>query len=81
MTNKVGRPKKNINPNLGKSIKKLRKANRLTQNVLAQRVGVSTDTIRNWEKGRSQPSSAKLWVSLSSSLNISVTQLFDDIYK
>ena len=45
---------------LGNNIRKLRTRDRLTQEIVAQKVGVSVQTVRNWEVGRSEPKEDKL---------------------
>lgn len=43
---------------LGERIKRLREAQRWTQEMLADRLGVSTKTVGNWERGRNDPRSS-----------------------
>lgn len=45
-------------------IRKLRRALGLTQVELAQRVGVSEDTVRNWENDRTRPGSVQAVIEL-----------------
>ncbi len=56
MENRVGRPKKEIDNVIGQRIKIARKSVHLTQEALATKLEVTTDTIRNWENSRSTPS-------------------------
>ncbi len=42
------------------NIKELRKQLKLTQEKLAQRLGVSAMTVRRWESGKNNPSSLAL---------------------
>ena len=57
--NKGGMPKgiKPVNPVIGERIRKARKKHkpRLTQEELAQKIGISVTSVRNWEKGRFEP--------------------------
>ena len=55
MDKKVGRPIKEINPLIGERIVSLRKDSGLNQNQLADLIGVSRDSIRNWEHSRNEP--------------------------
>lgn len=52
---KVGAPTKEINPEIALRIEKLRKDSNITQAELAAKVGVSRDSVRNWEHSRSEP--------------------------
>ncbi len=53
-TTNEGYPKKT--KSLGETIKKKRMDMELFQKDIAQIIGVSTDTVTNWEKGRTKPS-------------------------
>ena len=55
MNKKAGRPTKEINPLVGERILSLRKDNGLNQQQLAELIGVSKDSIRNWEHSRNEP--------------------------
>lgn len=48
----MGRPKKDVNPDIGKRIKLIRKHLKMTQLEFAEYYGVSEQAIRNWENGR-----------------------------
>lgn len=48
----MGRPRKDVNPNIGKRIKLIRKHLKMTQLEFAEHYGVSEQAIRNWENGR-----------------------------
>ncbi|KAB3534410.1 helix-turn-helix transcriptional regulator [Alkaliphilus pronyensis] len=48
----MGRPKLDVNPNIGKRLKLIRKNLKMTQLDFAERYNVSEQTIRNWENGR-----------------------------
>ena len=45
---------------LGNNLRKLRTRANLTQKTVAQKVGVSAQSVRNWEVGRSEPKEDKL---------------------
>lgn len=53
---KVGAPIKHINPEIAVRIVKLRKDCNITQFELADLIGVSRDSVRNWEHSRNEPS-------------------------
>lgn len=57
-----------------KTIQAWRKQRRITQRELAESVGVTTATVYNWERGKSEPKANQLR-KLASSLGISM----DDI--
>ncbi len=59
---------------IGKFILICRKEQKLTQQDLAERLGVSDRTIGNWENGRNMPDLA-LFKSLCEELNISINEL------
>lgn len=44
-----------INLNDGKSLVSLRQKAKVTQKQLAEALGVTDHTVRNWEKGREEP--------------------------
>ena len=64
--------------NLGNKIMTLRKKNNLSQEDLAEKVGVTRQTISKWEKGLSVPD-AQLLMSLSEILEIPVSVLLGEI--
>lgn len=66
--------------NLGKNILKLRKEHKLSQESLAEQIGVSRQTISNWELGETSPNPEQLKL-LSKTLNISVDELLDNNVK
>ena len=61
---------------IGKFIAELRKENKLTQQELAEKLGVSDRTIGNWENGRNLPDPS-LFKPLCSTLKITLTELFN----
>lgn len=66
--------------NLGENILKLRKNSGLSQEVLAEKIGVTRQTISNWELGETSPNPEQLKL-LSKTLNISVDELLDNDVK
>ena len=63
--------------NIGNNIKKYRKIKGLTQIQLAEKIGVSTITIKNYENNRRQPSLETL-NKIAEALNVSVSELISD---
>jgi len=59
---------------LGKNIYALRKKNGISQEQLAELIGVSRQTISNWELGETSPNSEQL-IFLSKVLNVSIEKL------
>ncbi len=75
---KVGRPKSSpIDKTIGSRIKEARllMQPKMTQEKLADAMGVSRDTIRNWETGRSRPEQDESFDRLASILNVSANWL------
>lgn len=66
--------------NLGKNILRLRKSAKLSQELLAEKIGVSRQTISNWELGETSPNPEQLKL-LSKTLNISVDELLENDVK
>lgn len=66
--------------NLGENILKLRKSIGLSQEILAEKVGVTRQTISNWELGETSPNPEQLKL-LSKTLNVSVDELLDNDIK
>lgn len=62
---------------LGENILKLRKENKLSQEELAEKVGVTRQTISNWELGETEPTPKQLKI-LSKIFNISIDKLLDN---
>ena len=57
-------------------IKSLRRAKKMTKNELAQRIGVSISTLRNWEEGDNDPRLCEV-TSICRALNIDPNKLFN----
>ena len=60
--------------NLGNKITKLRKKEKISQEILAEKIGVTRQTISNWELNETQPNPEQLKL-LSKALNVSVDDL------
>jgi transcriptional regulator with XRE-family HTH domain len=65
-----------MNKQLGKRIKQIRKAAKLTQESLAEKAGLSVEYISRLERGLSQPS-FKTLEALAKSLNVNAKDFFD----
>ena len=66
--------------NLAENLAHLRKANKLTQSELAQKLSYSDKTISKWENGDAVPDVETLW-QLSKFYNISMNSLIEDNLK
>lgn len=62
---------------LGENIYNLRKEKKLSQEQLAEQIGVSRQTISNWELGETAPNPEQLKL-LSKTLNISIDELLNN---
>jgi len=62
---------------LGNKIIKLRKDNKLSQEVLADKIGVSRQTISNWELNITKPDASHI-KKMSKIFNISIDELLDN---
>ena len=65
---------------LGDNIFKLRKDCKLSQEQLAEKVGVTRQTISNWELGETSPNPEQLKL-LSKALNVSIDELLNNDIK
>ncbi|MBO4245349.1 MAG: helix-turn-helix transcriptional regulator [Bacilli bacterium] len=65
---------------LGEKIYKLRKAKKLSQEELGEKLDVTRQTISNWELGETNPNPEQL-KKLSQELNISIDELLDNDLK
>ncbi len=65
---------------LGENILRLRKNSKLSQEMLAEKIGVTRQTISNWELGETSPNPEQLKL-LSKTLDVSVDELLDNDIK
>ena len=63
---------------LGEKIKTLRKQKNISQEVLAQYLGVTFQAVSKWENGTSEPSTSNL-IALARLYGISVETLLQDV--
>ena len=66
--------------NLGEKILELRKKKGFSQEELGDRIGVTRQTISNWELGETSPNPGQLKL-LSKELNVSIDELLDNDIK
>ena len=62
---------------LGEKLLNLRKQNRLSQEELGEKIGVTRQTISNWELGQTSPNPEQLKL-LSTTLNTSIDELLEN---
>lgn len=63
---------------VGENIIFLRKRSGMTQEVLAERINVSRQTVAKWEKGESEPDCASL-MRIASLFNVTIDSLVGDV--
>ena len=66
-----------MNKTITKNLRKLRQGKRLTQEYVAERLGVSAKAVSRWEKGDSTPDIEKL-IAISDMFEISLDELVMD---
>ena len=66
-----------MNKTITKNLRKLRQGKRLTQDYVAERLGVSAKAVSRWEKGDSTPDIEKL-IAISDMFEISLDELVMD---
>lgn len=54
------RSPRNLDPELGRRLRKAREARGMARPMAARHVGVTLDTIQNWEEGRTEPRVSEL---------------------
>ena len=69
-----------IQMKLGEKVLKLRKKFNISQEQLGEQVGVTRQTISNWELGETSPNPEQLKL-LSKALNISIDELLENDIK
>ena len=67
-----------MNVKIGKHIKELRNRDGVTQDALAEALGVTGQAISKWEQGQGYPEVEKLLL-LSSKLNVSLDDLMEHL--
>ena len=66
-----------MNKTITKNLRKLRQGKRLTQEYVAERLGVNAKAVSRWEKGDSTPDMEKL-IAISDMFEISLDELVMD---
>lgn len=74
----VRREKKTVQKSLGEVIKEHRTRCKMTQEFVAERVGVSRQAVSKWENGTSDPSTSNLF-ALANLFGISPQELLKDV--
>ena len=64
--------------NIGDKIMYLRRKADLTQEKLADKIGVSTKTLQHWEAGKYTPKTESIY-NIAQALNVPVSELLDDV--
>lgn len=62
--------------NISDNIKRIRKENNLSQEELAEKLGVSRQSVSKWESGQAYPEMDKI-IDISKKFNISIEELFN----
>ena len=66
--------------NLGENLKKIRKENNLSQEQLAESLGVSRQSVSKWESGLAYPETDKV-LALCKMFNLNMDELMNQDYK
>lgn len=74
----VRKEKSKIKKSLGEVLKQHRQDCKMTQEFVAEAIGVSRQAVSKWENGTSDPSTSNL-ITLSKLLQISVEDLLDEV--
>ena len=74
----VRREETGLRQNLGEMLRALRVENRMTQEFVAQTVGVSRQAVSKWESGASDPSTANL-IALAKLYQTTVEEILHQI--
>lgn len=73
-SNQVRADKKDLIRTLGENIKYFRTENKMTQEFIAEHLGVSRQSVSKWETGSSEPSTSNL-ITLAKLLDVDVKEL------
>lgn len=66
---------------IGENIRKIRKRNKLTQDIFAEKIGIEPSNLSNIENGKSFPSALTI-IQIQKQFNISTEEIFDaDAFK
>ena len=65
-----------MNYEIGSRIRKYREANNITQKELAQKIGVSSSRVSNWDQGLYRPD-VDILANICTALNVSPSELLD----
>jgi len=68
----------NLDAEIGRRLRQARLAENLTQDGLAQKLGISFQQVQKYENGSNRVSTSRLW-NISNALNVPVTYFFQDL--
>ena len=68
----------NLDAEIGRRLRQARLVENLTQDGLAQRLGISFQQVQKYENGTNRVSSSRLW-AIANSLGIPITYFFEDL--
>lgn len=74
----VRKEKKTIKRTLGEKLKNYRISCNMTQEIVAERLGVSRQAVSKWEMGVSEPSTSNL-LALAKLYNVTVEEILRDV--
>ena len=77
-TENVRKEKTAVKKSLGEKLKTYRTSCKMTQEFVAEQIGVSRQAVSKWENGTSDPSTSNLF-ALANLFGISVEELLQDI--
>jgi len=61
---------------IGENIRKIRKRNKLTQDIFSEKIGIEPSNLSNIENGKSFPSTMTI-IQIQKNFNISTEEIFD----
>ena len=68
----------NLDAEIGRRLRQARLAENLTQDGLAQRLGISFQQVQKYENGANRVSSSRLW-AIGNALGVPVTYFFEGL--
>jgi len=68
----------NLDAEIGRRLRQARLAENLTQDGLAQRLGISFQQVQKYENGSNRVSSSRLW-AIGNALGLPITYFFEDL--
>ena len=74
----MGKVTTNIDSEIGRRLRQARLAENLTQDGLAQRIGISFQQVQKYENGTNRVSASRLW-AIANALNLPVTYFYEEL--